>query len=392
MEGGVFCLSRAPSLFHFTPLSLCALALSHTHKTSSTRFLIPPRDQRHPDFSVSTAAMEARQRETGISARMRAILIDWMWDVHGKYRLYPETMYLAVSLLDRYLQRVSVHRGNLQLLGLTALFLATKHEECWSPDKEALAALTDNAYSPRQILEMEASLLRTLAFRCAAPTPHHFLCAALQALNTDERSNLGRMASALLDRSLQEADFFRDGLLAASSASALGAPTRAEGVGGASGGAAATASAPPPLAAAHLPFALPALAACAGALHVLGHLPAALPSDATAFAALCRSFRVEDCESVMYAGKSLVRLYSGWDAGVQQYAEGALASKLPCAFLGAPGRCTLTAVMKRYSSPRMGGVAFVLSAAASLPSRGPSGSITTASSSSSSSSSSSVRQ
>jgi hypothetical protein len=190
--------------------------------------------------------MEARQRETGISARMRAILIDWMWDVHGKYRLYPETMYLAVSLLDRYLQRVSVHRGNLQLLGLTALFLATKHEECWSPDKEALAALTDNAYSPRQILEMEASLLRTLAFRCAAPTPHHFLCAALQALNTDERSNLGRMASALLDRSLQEADFFRDGLLAASSASALGAPTRAEGVGGASGGAAATASAPPP--------------------------------------------------------------------------------------------------------------------------------------------------
>ena len=38
-----------------------------------------------------------------VTDKMRAILVDWLVDVHLKYKCRPETLYLAVNLLDRYL-------------------------------------------------------------------------------------------------------------------------------------------------------------------------------------------------------------------------------------------------------------------------------------------------
>lgn len=40
-------------------------------------------------------------RQNDINERMRAILIDWLVDVHLKFKLVPETLYLAGSLIDR---------------------------------------------------------------------------------------------------------------------------------------------------------------------------------------------------------------------------------------------------------------------------------------------------
>ena len=39
---------------------------------------------------------------------MRAILIDWLTDVHLKFKLKPETLFLTVNLIDRYLEKVSI--------------------------------------------------------------------------------------------------------------------------------------------------------------------------------------------------------------------------------------------------------------------------------------------
>lgn len=36
---------------------------------------------------------------------MRAILIDWLVDVHLKYRMIPETLFITVSLIDKYLEK-----------------------------------------------------------------------------------------------------------------------------------------------------------------------------------------------------------------------------------------------------------------------------------------------
>ena len=46
------------------------------------------------------------QRQDDINEKMRAILIDWIIEVHLKFKLLPETLFLTVNLIDRYLERV----------------------------------------------------------------------------------------------------------------------------------------------------------------------------------------------------------------------------------------------------------------------------------------------
>jgi cyclin B len=48
-----------------------------------------------------------------VNEKMRAILIDWLVEVHLKFKLVPETLYLTVNLIDRYLEKVEVMRDKL---------------------------------------------------------------------------------------------------------------------------------------------------------------------------------------------------------------------------------------------------------------------------------------
>ena len=44
------------------------------------------------------------KNQTDINEKMRAILIDWLIEVHLKFKLLPETLFLTVNLIDRYLE------------------------------------------------------------------------------------------------------------------------------------------------------------------------------------------------------------------------------------------------------------------------------------------------
>ncbi|CAI9106083.1 OLC1v1005141C1 [Oldenlandia corymbosa var. corymbosa] len=66
-----------------------------------------------------------------INARMRAILVDWLIEVHQKFELMPETLYIAVDIIDRLLVMKTIPRTELQLVGLASLLLAGKYEEIW---------------------------------------------------------------------------------------------------------------------------------------------------------------------------------------------------------------------------------------------------------------------
>ncbi|XP_077419609.1 G2/mitotic-specific cyclin-B2 isoform X2 [Vanacampus margaritifer] len=68
-----------------------------------------------------------------ITHRMRALLIDWMVQVHSRFQLLQETLYLAVAVLDRFLQIHPVSRKKLQLVGVTAMLVASKYEEMYPP-------------------------------------------------------------------------------------------------------------------------------------------------------------------------------------------------------------------------------------------------------------------
>jgi cyclin A len=64
------------------------------------------------------------RKQSDITHSMRAILIDWLVEVCEEYKIHNETLFLAVSFIDRFLSHMSVLRGKLQLVGTAAMFIA----------------------------------------------------------------------------------------------------------------------------------------------------------------------------------------------------------------------------------------------------------------------------
>ena len=98
--------------------------------------------------SVRPAYMEDQQY---INERMRSILVDWLVEVHLKFKLVPETLYLTVNIIDRYLAQTEVTRPKLQLVGVTALLIASKYEEIYPPELRDLVYICDRAYSKNEV-------------------------------------------------------------------------------------------------------------------------------------------------------------------------------------------------------------------------------------------------
>ena len=146
-------------------------------------------------------------RQDDINEKMRAILIDWLVEVHMKFRLVPESLYLCVQLIDRYCSVADVPRTKLQLVGVTALLVACKHEEIWPPEVRDCVYITDRAYDRQEVLDMEQTILRVLKWKISKPTAYPFLD---RFLCLTEASDMTRhAASYYMERTLQEHEFLK---------------------------------------------------------------------------------------------------------------------------------------------------------------------------------------
>ena len=141
-------------------------------------------------------------KQPHINFKMRSILIDWLVEVHLKFKLMPETLYLTVNLIDRFLERKIVARQRLQLVGVTCMLLASKYEEIYFPEVRDFVYITDRAYTRHQILQMESLVLNTLGFELTVPTTIVFAKRFLKAGGaSDTTKNLGLY---FCERTLQE--------------------------------------------------------------------------------------------------------------------------------------------------------------------------------------------
>ncbi|KAM6541140.1 hypothetical protein CsatB_005587 [Cannabis sativa] len=122
-----------------------------------------------------------------INDKMRAILIDWLIEVHHKFELMEETLFLTVNLIDRFLERQIVIRKKLQLVGVTAMLLACKYEEVSVPVIEDFVLITDKAYTKQDVLDMEKLIVNELQFNFSVPTPFVFLRRFLQAAQSNKK-------------------------------------------------------------------------------------------------------------------------------------------------------------------------------------------------------------
>ena len=109
-----------------------------------------------------------------ITEKMRSILVDWLIDVHLKFKLIPETLFLAINILDRFIAIVFVPKKKLQLVGITSLFIAAKYEEIYPPSIKDFVYVTDKAYQKEELLEMEGKIMSTLQFKLTMASPLFF--------------------------------------------------------------------------------------------------------------------------------------------------------------------------------------------------------------------------
>ncbi|XP_042474682.1 cyclin-A1-4-like isoform X2 [Zingiber officinale] len=113
--------------------------------------------------------------QTDIKANMRSILVNWLVEVAEEYQFEPDTLYLTVNYIDRYLSVNDINRQRLQLLGVACMLIASKYVEICAPQVEEFCYLTDNTYFKDEVLQMEAEVSKCLKFEMSAPTAKCFL-------------------------------------------------------------------------------------------------------------------------------------------------------------------------------------------------------------------------
>jgi len=109
-----------------------------------------------------------------INEQMRAILIDWIIEVHFQFNLRQETLYMTIWIIDTYLSFNFVSRKKLQLLGITCLLISCKSQEIYFPHQNKFIEVTDGAYNREEMLKMENEILKKLNFKIVFPTSNDF--------------------------------------------------------------------------------------------------------------------------------------------------------------------------------------------------------------------------
>lgn len=131
---------------------------------------------------------------------LRGVLIDWLIEVHTRFRLLPETIFLAVNIIDRFLSAKIVELDRLQLVGITAMFIASKYEEVLSPHVQNFKHVADDGFSEEEILKAERYVLAALNYDLSYPNPMNFLRRISKADNYDIQTRT--LAKYLLEISL----------------------------------------------------------------------------------------------------------------------------------------------------------------------------------------------
>ena len=154
------------------------------------------RDREHRYHVTEDVFAEQRS----VQPQMRAVLVDWLVEVHQRFELEPQTLYLTVNYVDRYLAQVPVVIQRFQLVGVTALLIASKFEEIYPCDMDDLLYICERSYSKADLVECERDLLNAFAFNLAVPTVNSFLGYFLEHCEEDELTK--QLANFFADCSL----------------------------------------------------------------------------------------------------------------------------------------------------------------------------------------------
>lgn len=145
---------------------------------------------------------------------MRAPLIDFLLEMSASFRFQPETLFVGVNLLDRYLSKRVVLRKHYQLAGASAMWIAAKYEDSKDavPTASELATMCYNTLDESAFQQMEAHILSTLHYAIGSSTHETWLRtyvgrSSSGSMALDVSPEVVGIARFLLELSLYHRDF-----------------------------------------------------------------------------------------------------------------------------------------------------------------------------------------
>lgn len=160
------------------------------------------------EWEVKQEQVHGTMAPSKTTGKMRALVVDWLVEVHQQFVFSQDTLHLNVALMDRFLatrEGRATTREELQLVGVTAAMVAAKVEERELPLVGDFAWITDDSYTPRQVLRMERRMLAALEWRLTPPLPTTFLGALCQKYGVaqdEEKLAVYVLELALLEQGL----------------------------------------------------------------------------------------------------------------------------------------------------------------------------------------------
>ena len=140
--------------------------------------------------------------QTDINIKMRAILVDWLIEMHDKFNFKSQTLFQTIWLIDTYLSIKFIKRSDFQLLGLGCMYISCKFHEIFYPILKDCVEITDGAYTKEDLLRMEKDILKTINYNMLPPSKEDFYNIIAKAFEFGEKQYyLGKffMENSLID-------------------------------------------------------------------------------------------------------------------------------------------------------------------------------------------------
>lgn len=162
--------------------------LSHSNTANSLvdslSVMIEQESSKHYSCSdyLSNKSLHSRRRTKStdcygyeITSEDRMDLVDWCYQIVDNCKFDRETVAIAMNIADRYMctpqaHHILYHRGNYQLVILTALYISIKIHEPLAFGSQDFASLSKGTYSTQDIEDMELQMLEGLKWRLSCPS------------------------------------------------------------------------------------------------------------------------------------------------------------------------------------------------------------------------------
>ncbi|KAG0437202.1 G2/mitotic-specific cyclin-B [Dictyocoela muelleri] len=140
-----------------------------------------------------------------LTYKIRALLIDWLVNVHQNLNLVPETLFLAVDLVDRFLKKKIISVNKIQLVGTTALLIASKFEEVVVPSIDTFISISGS--NDNELKKAEKYMLRELEYIIHPVVALNFIRRCSKTDNYDIKTRT--LAKYLLELTLYDCNLLK---------------------------------------------------------------------------------------------------------------------------------------------------------------------------------------